>query len=126
MNVVTDFNKDFFHTLTMSTQHIITQSKVKSFMNSVVSSFPRCVGAVVADRNGFVVSSDIKREGLDENQLALQAITNRNIVDLSNYKRVIRSVSNGLKVMLVLEDDPRNLCSYKKLYKILNERNPFN
>ncbi len=104
---------------------ILTENQVESFLQSMARSFPKCVAGVIADENGFILASLKNNQQLNENMLALQAISNKRIVNLTSYRKIIKPLGNGLKVMLVLEQDNRNLVSYKKLYKILNTRNPF-
>ena len=104
---------------------LLDRRSLETFICEASEAFPKCAGGVLVDRHGFVISSNIKTREFDENELALQAISDRKIVDVKNYIPVVKDVDDNNRLMLLVERDKRNLSSYRKLYQVIRERNPF-
>ena len=106
-------------------KELIERRTLEQFISDVSDVFPRCVGGVLADRHGFVLSSNMRTPEFDENDLALQAITERRIINTKQYIPIVKDLDKDNRIMLLVEEDSRNLAAYKKLYQVLRERNPF-
>jgi hypothetical protein len=103
----------------------LDRRSLETFICEASDAFPKCLGGVLVDKHGFVISSKIQSREFDENELALQAISNRKIVDMKNYIPVIKDLDENNRLMLIIERDNKNLSSYRKLNQVLRERNPF-
>lgn len=95
-------------------------------MSAASRSFSKCIGGVLVDRNGLVISSNIDNREFDENELALQAITSRKIVDTKNYTQVVNDLNENNKIMLLVQRDEDNFIGYRRYLKVIHNRNPFN
>ncbi|MHA1767730.1 MAG: hypothetical protein ACTSVK_15910 [Promethearchaeota archaeon] len=103
---------------------LINEEILKNFTKKIRNCFPNYVAAVISDYNGLCVHSEIENS-LDENLLALSAICeNRNFIDLSNYQKLIRPLSNKIKMLVLLKKSWKNKLLIKNFDEIVEKENP--
>lgn len=114
----------------MSVSHnreFIAENVVNSIMKDVAGDqFPSCVAAVLADPHGFLVAGH-KKQGLNipEEMLALQAVSDENIINLYGFQQFRKQLSKELNLLLIAKKDRYNLSNYNKLMKILKINSVF-
>ncbi len=101
---------------------MISSRDAQKFMDSITETFPSCIAAVLSDNDGLLISHKCDEEHeFDETLLAIQAITDRNIVNLKKYTKYRKSLASDLNLLLVARRDRYNLVNYNRLTKILEK-----
>jgi hypothetical protein len=93
-------------------------------MDGIKEVFPSHVASVICDRHGLPIASKIEKPELNEELLALSAVSDRKFVDLQDYHMVVRDLSVDTKLMLLLKKSGDNLHRFKRFNTILEESNP--
>ena len=103
---------------------LINEQILQNFTKKIQDCFPSYEGVVISDYNGYLVHSEIKNS-LDENLLALTCICeNRTFLDLSNYHKLIRPLSNKIKMLVLLKKSWKNKLLIKNFDEIVEKENP--
>lgn len=104
--------------------HLVTSQLLADFSAKIRANFNNCVGTVMADRHGLPMYSDVV-DPLDENLLSLATVCQRrNIIDLSDYHRIIHPLSKNVRMMILLRKSRENYLHYGRLEAIIRENNP--
>jgi hypothetical protein len=103
---------------------LVTLRSCDAFLKEIRNLFPTYVASVICDRHGFPIASNIAQPTMDESTLALAAITNRKIMDLHDYHKLVRPLSSETRMMLLLKKSIGNIRLMGKLNHILERRNP--
>ena len=95
-------------------------------MGEIEGIFPNMVAGVITDRHGFPMATNMKPtpKPLDEELLALSAVSDRKLLDLSDYHKVVRPLSHNVRLMVLLEKTYANLHRFKAFNRMLEEKNP--
>jgi len=105
--------------------HLVNHQMLEGFIDKVKNVFPNAAEAVViADRHGLPIASRIEQPGWDENLLACSAISDRKLLDLNDYQKVVRPLSNETQLMVVLKKNTANLHRFKIFNQVLEAENP--
>jgi hypothetical protein len=104
--------------------NLVNSQMLEQFMGEVKQIFPSMIAGVIADRHGLVMHSKIESPKLDEEMLAVSAITDRPILDLSDYHKVVRPLGMNARIMVLLEKSYSNLHRFKQFNEVLNSKNP--
>lgn len=103
---------------------LMSERILQNFTKKVQECFPSYEGVIISDYNGYLLHSEIKNS-LDENLLALTCICEgRNFMDLSNYQKLIRPLSNKIKMLVLLKKSWRNKKLIKNFDEIIEKENP--
>ena len=103
---------------------LISERILQNFTEKIQECFPSYEGVVISAYNGYLLHSEIKNS-LDENLLALTCICeNRNFLDLSNYQKLIRPLSNKIKMLVLLKKSWKNKLLIKNFDEIIEKENP--
>ena len=104
-----------------ASKQILSKSVLVNFTQKIKSCFPTYVGAVVADRHGFLVHSELPNH-LDQDLVALSTIApGRTIVDLSKFHKIIKPLSRNVRLMVLLEKSRENYKHYYEFEKTVME-----
>jgi hypothetical protein len=104
-----------------ASKQILSESVLANFTQKIKSCFPTYVGAVVADRHGFLVHSELPNH-LDKDLVALSTIApGRTIVDLSKFHKIIKPLSRNVRLMVLLEKSRDNYKHYYEFEKTVME-----
>ncbi|QEE17795.1 hypothetical protein DSAG12_03633 [Promethearchaeum syntrophicum] len=103
---------------------LINEQILQNFTGKIQKCFPNYVAAVISDYNGLLVHSEIKNS-LDENLLALSCICEeRTFMDLSKYQKLIRPLSNNIKMLVLLKKSWKNKSLIRNFDEIIEKENP--
>ena len=103
---------------------LMNERILQNFTGKIQKCFPNMTAVVISDYNGLLVHSDIK-DSLDENLLALTCICEeRTFMDLSKYQKLIRPLSNKIKMLVLLKKSWKNKKLIKNFDKIIEKENP--
>jgi len=103
---------------------LINKKILQDFTGKIQECFPNYVASVISDYNGLLVHSEIKNS-LDENLLALSCICEeRSFMDLSKYHKLIRPLSNKIKMLVLLKKSWKNKSLIKNFDEIIEKENP--
>ncbi|MHA1820346.1 MAG: hypothetical protein ACTSU2_08090 [Promethearchaeota archaeon] len=121
-----DFNEKDVHpqqNLNNKNKEYWAESIADNFIDKVLNYFPNYKAAVLADKHGFLIAS--KKTGdlkdLDDNLLALQTISQRNILNLKKTQKFKKKINDNVHLMIVAKRSKFNLANYKRLEKILKQ-----
>ena len=103
---------------------LINEHMLQEFSNHLKRCFPTFVASVITLNNGLPVFLESK-EKFDENLLALTAICqDRQLLDLSNYHKIIRPLSKNVRLLVILNKSRTNYSNYGEFENILAQKNP--
>jgi len=103
---------------------LINEKILQNFTGKIQECFPNLTAVVISDYNGLLVHSDIKNS-LDENLLALTCIAeDRTFMDLSQYQKLIRPLSNKIKMLVLLKKSWKNKKLIKNFDEMIEKENP--
>ena len=103
---------------------LINEKILQNFTGKIQDCFPNVTAVIISDYNGLLVHSEIKNS-LDENLLALSCICEeRSFMDLSKYQKLIRPLSNKIKMLVLLKKSWRNKSLIKNFDEIIEKDNP--
>ena len=123
-NFKTIYHKENGKNNPQKSTRLISEQILQNFTEKIQDCFPNYAGSIICDYNGFMIHSEINNS-LDENLLALTAICeNRNFMDLSNYQKLIRPLSNKIKMLVLLKKSWKNQFGMKNFNEILEKENP--
>ena len=104
---------------------LISKPQLDTFFKEINNCFPNFVAGCIADRHGFPVASKIDNgKELSEELLAVSAISDRELLDLSDYHKVVRSLDTNVKLIVLLEKSWKNLYRFKLFDQIVELHNP--
>ena len=106
----------------------IDEESVQTLMNTISEFSPNCIATVMADNHGFLIASKLSRmysSVLDTELLALQAITNRQIVDLKGYKILKRKIASDVNLFVITKKKRFKSIKRNKLKKIITKNGVF-
>jgi hypothetical protein len=104
---------------------LISKPQLDTFFQELSDCFPNMVAGCISDRHGFPVASKINQnKQLDEELLAVSAISDRELLDLSDYHKVVRSLDANVKLIVLLEKSWKNLYRFKLFDQIVELHNP--
>ena len=105
-------------------KELLNEHILQDFTNKIKNCFPTYVAAVMADRHGFLVHSEINNS-LDENMLALTAVAGkRKLLKLSKYHSIVRSLSRNVKLLVLLKKSHRNYAHFGHFDEVVKKENP--
>ena len=97
---------------------------LQEFSNQIKECFPTFVASVITDYHGLPMFLESK-EQFDENLLALTTICkDRQLLDLSNYHKIIRPLSKNVRLMVILNKSRMNYTKYGEFENIIAQKNP--
>ena len=103
---------------------LINEEILQNFTGKIQDCFPNMTAVVISDYNGLLVHSEIKNS-MDENLLCLSCIAeNRTFLDLSKYQKLIRPLSNKIKMLVLLKKSWKNKKLIKNFDEIIEKENP--
>ncbi len=103
---------------------LMNEKILHHFTGKIQKCFPNMTAVVISDYNGLLLHSEIKNS-LDENLLALTCICEeRTFIDLSNYHKLIRPLSNKIKMLVLLKKSWRNKSAIKNFDELIEKENP--
>jgi len=109
----------------MGTSDLLNNAQLDTFFQEINDCFPNFVAGCIADKHGFPVASKIdQNKALDEELLAASAISERELLDLSDYQKVVRSLDTNIKLIVLLEKSWKNLYRFKLFDQIVEMHNP--
>jgi hypothetical protein len=106
---------------------LVDSRMLSNFITEIKNVFPSMVAGVIADKHGFLMHSEwnqMKTRKLDEELLALSAVSNRRLLDLSNYQKVVRPLGMNAKLLVLLEKTNVNLHKFKQFNQVVKDKNP--
>ncbi len=119
----TNYKENGKNNLKKSTR-LINEQILQNFTGKIQECFPNYAGSIICDYNGLLVHSEINNS-LDENLLALTCICeDRSFMDLSNYQKLIRPLSNKIKMLVLLKKSWKNKLLIKNFDDIVDKENP--
>ena len=102
---------------------LLSETVLANFTQKIKLCFPSYVGAVVTDKHGFLVHSELPTD-LDKEMVALSTVApGRTIVDLSKYHKIIKPLSRNVRLMVLLEKSRENYKQYFEFEKLV-KNNP--
>jgi hypothetical protein len=106
--------------------NLVSARQLETFMNDIKSLFPTYVAGVICDRHGFPIASRIDHPQIDEETLALSAISDRKLLDMdmNEYHKVVRPLSMDTKLMVLLKKSGDNLHRFKQFKNMVESKNP--
>ncbi len=105
-----------------SSKSLLNEQSLQGLSDEIRHCFPTFVGSVVADKHGFLIHSDLT-EKMDENLLALSAVcTDRNLLDLSQYHKIIKPLNKNMRLMVLLDKSRENYLKYGQFEKVITEK----
>jgi hypothetical protein len=103
---------------------LVDAQTLESFTNRIKECFPTYIASVITDKHGLVIHSQLP-PSMDENMLALSAICReRSFLDLSKYQKIIRPLSQHVKIIVLLDKSRQNYLDVFKFYQLLQNENP--
>jgi hypothetical protein len=105
--------------------NLISSRILNGFITRIKNSLPPSDAVVIADKHGFPLASRIDQPALNEELLAVSAITDRKLYDLSDYQKIVQPLNNHFKIMVLLKKSAHNLMNFKKFQNLLEKENPF-
>ena len=106
-----------------ASKSLLSETVLMNFTHKIKSCFPTYVGAVVTDKHGFLVHSELPMD-LDKEMVALSTVApGRTIVDLSKYHKIIKPLSRNVRLMVLLEKSRENYKQYFEFEKLV-KNNP--
>ncbi len=122
--IKTNYYKEIKNHEPDKSSRLINERILRNFTGKIEDCFPNMTAVVISDYNGLLVHSEIKNS-LDENLLALSCICEeRNFMDLSNYHKLIRPLSNKIKMLVLLKKSWKNKLLIKNFDEIVERENP--
>ncbi|MHA1729757.1 MAG: hypothetical protein ACTSWY_13665 [Promethearchaeota archaeon] len=100
---------------------LVKEQEIESFLGTIKENWNSLVAAVVTDEHGFLMGGHLKKElEFNEELLALQAVCDREIIDLKGFYKYFIPCSKGVNLYIVARKNRYNLANYNRLTKIIH------
>ena len=120
----TNYHKEKEKNNLKKSTRLINEQILQNFTGKIQECFPNMTAVVISDYNGLYLGA-LYIKALDENLLALTCICeDRNFMDLSKYQKLIRPLSNKIKMLVLLKKSWRNKSLIKNFDEIIEKENP--
>lgn len=117
---------DVYHYMSQptSSHNLLNSQILNGFIAKIKEVFPSSDAVIIADKHGFPIASRIDQPQFDEELLAVSAITDRKLMDLPDHQKVVRPLSNDVKLLVLLKKAANNISGFKRFNLILEKENP--